>query len=152
MLRHQAHKLDLAQFARASAFTRVNRLSAELTSLQESRLGLQHTQKPETRVRAWDAQQAGLRIAWFEEQEMQLEGALREATASLHEAERHLRVARTELKKFELLKERRKREWQSEVLKLEQKQLDEIGGRQRRPAQFAATGGNTGQMSFRPAL
>jgi len=144
VLKHQERKLDIAQFARANAHARVNSLSAEVARLHEMRSRLKQAPSPQTRLSAWSIQQAGYRSDWFQKQAVRAESALQEAGTTLKERERSLRQARRELKKFELLKERRHGEWQAHALKLEQKQLDEVGSRLRRAAQFAAAYGKVG--------
>ena len=141
MLKHQERKLDLAQFARATAHARVNTLAAEVASLHDQRSKLKESPGPQTRQSAWSIQQASLRSDWYLKQLEKAEASLQQATTTLQERERSLRLARRELRKFEVLKDKRHREWQAQALKLEQKQLDEVGGRMRGAAQFAALPG-----------
>jgi flagellar export protein FliJ len=108
------------------------------------RIRLTQTPPPQTRLSAWSIQQAGHRSDWFRKQAVRAETALKEAGSTLKERERSLRQARRELRKFELLKERRQSEWQAHALKLEQKQLDEVGSRLRRAAQIADLHGKLG--------
>lgn len=129
MLKHQARKLDQAQFARAAAWTRVTALTSELARLQESREQCSLSPRPHVLRSAGSLQQATLRSDWFQKQELRTEAQLREASGALQERERHLRLARRELKKFELLKERRHGDWQKHELMRAQKELDEVGSR-----------------------
>lgn len=135
----RARQLDMAQSDRALAQAEVTRLERALevlahkiSLLKAGRGGI---------ATAWLAQQAGRRTEWYEQRRQGLTDDLSRARQLLLEKERRVLLARRELRKFELLKERRRLEWRARELGAEQKELDEVGSRLRRRAQIAADGG-----------
>jgi flagellar export protein FliJ len=153
VLQYSARKLDLAQFARASAQSHVQAVSRELSALRDARSKLQSTPPPHARLSALLLQQASVRGDWIQRHEARVQDRLSEASRALQERERQLRQARRELKKFELLRDRRRRDWTRNEERLEQKRLDEVGSRVRHAAaKIAATGGKADPPGFRATL
>ena len=127
VLRHQARKLDAAQFAHAAALSRVQALAAEILRLRQEQL--QEAPSAGVCLRARDLQQALLRQSWFQGEETRLAASQLEASRTLRSRERQLRQDRQQLKKFECLRERRRQDWQAREERLERVRQDEVASR-----------------------
>jgi hypothetical protein len=154
VLRHQARKLDAAQFAHAAALSRVGALSAEILRLRRERL--QEAPSASASLRARDLQQALVRQGWFKGEETRLTASLLEASRALRSGERQLRQDRQQLKKFECVRDRRRQDWRAREERLERALQDEVASRLHRKvrpgAEIALQTGKAGLHDISAAL